>query len=223
LRSPIGDVTVPSGRRLAIECDGDLYHGPERWADDMRRQRILERVGWTFWRCYGSNYSLDREGVLDDLFQTLDRMDVKPIGGATSGSRYTEHRSTKAKSDTTSANDDVASAGTESGVPTEQVVTPAPAAEPDVDTRLSVGDRIVIRYLDDPQSRSEFYVLTERASDPQNGLLSISSPLALGLAEASPGDEIAIRIGDRDRTVLFMALEREPRKGGVIDKVVRLV
>jgi hypothetical protein len=26
-----------SGRRLAIECDGDLYHGPERWADDMRR------------------------------------------------------------------------------------------------------------------------------------------------------------------------------------------
>jgi very-short-patch-repair endonuclease len=66
-----------SGRRLAIECDGDLYHGPERWADDIRRQRILERVGWTFWRCFGSNYSLDRGGVLDDLFQTLDRMDIK--------------------------------------------------------------------------------------------------------------------------------------------------
>ena len=30
-----------SGRRLAVECDGDKYHGPERWADDMRRQRIL--------------------------------------------------------------------------------------------------------------------------------------------------------------------------------------
>ena len=44
-----------SGRRLAIECDGDRYHGPENWADDMRRQRILERVGWTFWRCFGSN------------------------------------------------------------------------------------------------------------------------------------------------------------------------
>jgi REase_MTES_1575/AAA domain len=43
-----------SGRRLAIECDGDLYHGPERWADDMRRQRILERVGWT------SGAALDR-------------------------------------------------------------------------------------------------------------------------------------------------------------------
>jgi hypothetical protein len=33
-----------SGRRLAVECDGDLYHGPGRWADDMRRQRILADV-----------------------------------------------------------------------------------------------------------------------------------------------------------------------------------
>ena len=43
-----------NGRLLAIECDGDLYHGPDRWADDMRRQRILERVGWIFWRVFGS-------------------------------------------------------------------------------------------------------------------------------------------------------------------------
>ena len=35
-------------RRLAVECDGDKYHGPERWADDMRRQRVLERVGCVF-------------------------------------------------------------------------------------------------------------------------------------------------------------------------------
>src|SRR6185437_1069418 len=86
-----------SGRRLAIECDGDLYHGPERWADDMRRQRILERVGWTFWRCFGSNYSLDRAGVLDDLFQTLERMDIKPVGAQATGSRYTEHRVVRAE------------------------------------------------------------------------------------------------------------------------------
>src|SRR5271165_3036042 len=86
-----------SGRRLAIECDGDLYHGPDRWADDMRRQRILERVGWTFWRCFGSNYSLDREGALDDLIQTLDRMGIKPIGGKSPERKYTEHRTTRAK------------------------------------------------------------------------------------------------------------------------------
>ncbi len=69
-----------AGRRIAIECDGDRYHGPDKWADDMRRQRILERVGWTFWRCFGSNWSLDREGVLEDLVQTLQRNEIYPIG-----------------------------------------------------------------------------------------------------------------------------------------------
>ncbi|HHK5177296.1 TPA: hypothetical protein ACQT19_005993 [Pseudomonas aeruginosa] len=29
--------------RLAIECDGDAFHGPDRWEADMNRQRILER------------------------------------------------------------------------------------------------------------------------------------------------------------------------------------
>ncbi|MGH7077268.1 MAG: AAA domain-containing protein, partial [Acetobacteraceae bacterium] len=40
-------------RRLAIELDGDKYHGPERWAEDLARQRVMERVGWRFWRCWG--------------------------------------------------------------------------------------------------------------------------------------------------------------------------
>jgi len=34
--------------RLALECDGDEFHGPDRWAQDMTRQRVLERAGWTF-------------------------------------------------------------------------------------------------------------------------------------------------------------------------------
>jgi very-short-patch-repair endonuclease len=45
-----------SGRRLAIECDGDQYHTPDMWLDDLSRQRTLERVGWTFWRCWGSSF-----------------------------------------------------------------------------------------------------------------------------------------------------------------------
>ena len=54
-------------RRLAIELDGDKYHGPDRWADDTRRQRALERLGWTFWRCWGSTWIADREGCLAEL------------------------------------------------------------------------------------------------------------------------------------------------------------
>jgi very-short-patch-repair endonuclease len=195
-----------SGRRLAIECDGDQYHGPERWADDMRRQRILERVGWTFWRCFGSTYTLDREGTLDDLFQTLDRMDIKPGGSAASASCYTQHRVVKAKRDADASSGDDTGLGLGSGPQSGQI----DARKSDADAGLLPGDRIIIRYLDDPQSRPEFYVLTDRASDRLNGLLSLSSPLALGLSEASPGDEITIRLGDRDRTLLYVTLDREP-------------
>lgn len=189
-----------SGRRLAVECDGDLYHGPERWADDMRRQRILERVGWTFWRCFGSNYSLDREAVLDDLLQTLSRMGIEPIGSAPDVSSYTEHRTAKAREDESSPPEEEAKRGQD-----EAAATP----ESDVETRLIAGDRIVIRYVDDAKSKPEFFLLTERADDPLNGLLSLSSDLAMALSEASPGDEISVRVGDRDRVVLFMTLERE--------------
>ena len=40
-------------RRLAIELDGDKYHPPEKWTEDWKRQRTMERVNWQFWRCWG--------------------------------------------------------------------------------------------------------------------------------------------------------------------------
>jgi very-short-patch-repair endonuclease len=68
------------GRRLAIECDGDRFHGPSQWKDDMVRQRVLERAGWTFWRCFASTFVRDREAVLDDLTQTLSKLGIEPLG-----------------------------------------------------------------------------------------------------------------------------------------------
>jgi very-short-patch-repair endonuclease len=68
------------GRRLAIECDGDRFHGPGQWQDDMARQRVLERAGWTFWRCFASSFVRRREAVLDDLMQTLERLGIDPLG-----------------------------------------------------------------------------------------------------------------------------------------------
>jgi ADP-ribosylglycohydrolase/very-short-patch-repair endonuclease len=64
--------------RLAIECDGDQYHGPGQWDSDMRRQRILERAGWQFWRCFASTFVLQREAVITDLAETLGFHGVNP-------------------------------------------------------------------------------------------------------------------------------------------------
>ena len=68
------------GRRLAIECDGDRFHGPGQWSDDMARQRVLERAGWTFWRCFASSFVRRREVVVDGLIQTLKQLGIEPLG-----------------------------------------------------------------------------------------------------------------------------------------------
>lgn len=66
--------------RLAIELDGDEFHGPERWAADMARQRVLERAGWTFWRCFASTWSLHKQEVFDELLGLLRAMGIEPLG-----------------------------------------------------------------------------------------------------------------------------------------------
>ena len=66
--------------RLAIELDGDEYHGPDRWESDMSRQRILERAGWVFWRCFASTWSLRKDDVFGELLSRLGAMGIEPIG-----------------------------------------------------------------------------------------------------------------------------------------------
>lgn len=68
------------GRRLAVECDGDKFHGPGQWSDDMARQRVLERAGWTFWRCFASSFARRRQEVLEDLWGTLANLGIEPLG-----------------------------------------------------------------------------------------------------------------------------------------------
>jgi very-short-patch-repair endonuclease len=82
--------------RLAIECDGDKYHGADKWADDMKRQRDLERAGWSFWRCFASTFLRRREEVVADLLRTLGGHGIDPVG-IEDGPRsiHTEHRTAR--------------------------------------------------------------------------------------------------------------------------------
>jgi len=79
--------------RLAVECDGDKYHGADKWADDMQRQRVLERAGWVFWRCFASAFIRRRKDMMDDLVKTLAERGIEPIGAeGAPRSVHTEHR-----------------------------------------------------------------------------------------------------------------------------------
>ena len=52
-------VVAGSQRKLAVECDGATWHGPERYAADLARQRDLERAKWTFFRVRDTDYYLN--------------------------------------------------------------------------------------------------------------------------------------------------------------------
>ncbi|SLM32104.1 putative DNA helicase [Desulfamplus magnetovallimortis] len=79
-------------QRLAIELDGDKYHPPEQWMNDWKRQRTMERVGWQFWRCWGSSYTIDPEGCIDDLINVLNNMQIVPCEISSGANIYTEQR-----------------------------------------------------------------------------------------------------------------------------------
>jgi very-short-patch-repair endonuclease len=84
--------------RLAIECDGDEFHGPERWAADMSRQRVLERAGWTFWRCFASTWQLRQDEVLQELISRFASMGIQPLGAIEHMPQLVEKRVIKTSS-----------------------------------------------------------------------------------------------------------------------------
>ncbi|MGV9802018.1 hypothetical protein ACWDTP_28630 [Mycobacterium sp. NPDC003449] len=72
------DMVVTGAKgRLAIECDGDFWHGPEQYENDLARQRELERCGWEFHRIRESMFYADMPGTLQGLRDTLDELDIR--------------------------------------------------------------------------------------------------------------------------------------------------
>ncbi|MCI5130988.1 MAG: hypothetical protein D3904_05560 [Candidatus Electrothrix sp. EH2] len=60
-------------------CDGDYWHGPERYAADLARQRQLERCGWQFFRIRECLYYADSDKALASLWPLLERMEIEPV------------------------------------------------------------------------------------------------------------------------------------------------
>ena len=185
-------------RRLAIELDGDHVHGPERWAEDLARQRVLERVGWRFWRCWYSSFTLDPEGCIQELIKMLQARSIEPIGHSERQNIYTEHRVIGP-----SSSDDVE-------------VTSSSEGETDEDASIELAsegiveleDRVVISYGDEP-NRQRTVVVSSMKDDPANGILSPSHPLAIALIGRSGEDEIEVATDTGARSVMIHAIEKE--------------
>lgn len=73
------DLVVEGGQaRLAVECDGDQWHGVDRYEADMQRQRDLERCGWEFFCVRESAFYANKDNALTRLWGALEERAIFP-------------------------------------------------------------------------------------------------------------------------------------------------
>ena len=73
-------VVVGGAAKLAVECDGDFWHGPEQYERDATRQRDLERCHWEFFRVTESLFYLGPDAALAGLWELLETRGIWPVG-----------------------------------------------------------------------------------------------------------------------------------------------
>jgi very-short-patch-repair endonuclease len=173
-------------RRLAIELDGDKWHPPEKWLDDMLRQRAMERIGWRFWRCWASSFRRDPDGCMADLVSSLTSMRIEPMPREARKNIYTEHRT----ADVTESQ----SPDNESSVNREPVI--------------EIGDRVIVAY-DDPPGQQAVLIVSSEQHDPDMGIFKSSSPTSEALLGKTVDDEVTISVGDQSRTATILAIKKE--------------
>ena len=167
--------------RLAVECDGDKYHGPDKWSDDMQRQRVLERAGWVFWRCFASAFIRRRSGVMEDLLKTLNERGIEAIGAeGAPRSVHTEQRRIVTSEETTVVED-------EAPVNESEVIatsaSPLVDGEPSAKSRLSAALAIDIPTLQSLSRRNADSKKTESQESPASPGPGISNTRVSGFSD----------------------------------------
>ncbi|MEI9898165.1 MAG: AAA domain-containing protein [Chthoniobacter sp.] len=229
------------GRRLAIECDGDQYHTPEDWLADIARQRALERIGWVFWRCWGSSYIRDPTGCLDDLLARLKELAIDPIGSAEVDlGTVTEYREVSpAKMDESASDavtDNVPEENDANQIPmaleerlehalrrsaTDQRVSQHSAGisappEPIPPEILVSNNRIQIgdsvEFIFTDEPADEIWVLiTSEPSNPKLGLINLDTPLARALLGAQATNEVNAHLPGGSRKLRVLHVHKPSR------------
>lgn len=73
------DMVIENGdNRVALECDGEKFHNLDELPHDLKRQAILERLGWRFIRIRGSAFYRYPDETMEWLVEELESYGIKP-------------------------------------------------------------------------------------------------------------------------------------------------
>lgn len=173
-------------RRLAVELDGDRFHGPDRWFDDYRRQKVLERVGWRFWRCWASSFALDPDGCMSELINALQELKIEPIGQAQERYAFSEHRT----------------------INTDELL-PTLGVDEDDDTgeKAELGDKVIVAFDAEP-NRHYLLTLSEDEEDIANGIVSLRSDTGALLLGVRAEDEVELAWKGETRSAVILGIQK---------------
>lgn len=189
-------------RRLAVELDGDQYHGPDKWAEDLSRQRVMERVGWRFWRCWGSSYRLDPDGCIDELVRALTAIGIEPIGTSAAENVWTEFRTVSSPTNGIDGGRDAADSQRNAGIEQPAALTRSEGA----DLFVEIGDRVQIQIGE--ESRARVILLTLDRHDPDLGIVSTKHPSGAALLGAREDEEVEFTIEGRSVRWIVVKIEK---------------
>lgn len=177
------DLVIEGGQaRLAVECDGDQFHGAEQFENDMQRQRILERCDWVFFRIRAAAFYADKDNSLHALWTILEELGIQPQREQKPAPDERNSDFRKQASNYNKPESDFVEGDSEStGVPT----TKTECAE--------IGDTIV--YVPDESPDSERQVMITRdSSNPDWGTINYRTPIAQALLGARAGDIVEAKL-----------------------------
>lgn len=62
------------GKKIAIECDGDKNSDIKEFEEELKKQNVLERCGWTFIRCRASQYYNNPLKTLNEIVDKISEL-----------------------------------------------------------------------------------------------------------------------------------------------------
>ena len=160
------DLVVEGGQaKLAVECDGDRWHGADRYEADMQRQRQLERCGWEFFRVSEAAFYSNQEDALRPLWRMLEERgilphDMRPSNETPEEESGNEDIDTESDSDCAEENDadhDGGGPSSGDGVPTTQS-----KRHPEDVSSIQISDAIVRALKKCPNHSCTLHSLTGR-------------------------------------------------------------
>ncbi|MDR0621399.1 MAG: DUF4011 domain-containing protein [Deltaproteobacteria bacterium] len=212
--------SYPLGYLMGLESDGESYDRDVSDRDrDRLRPEVLSGLGWKLARLWTGAWYANPQGELAALKAELEKNLSEAQASLAKLPPPRQHRPDPAgplgpdgdlpdtpKDDSDSESPESLESPDDFGPTGDR---PAPTddqpAGPETAKRVAVGDRVTVRYLDEPQKVKEI-LITESENDPEKNHYAKTSPLGRVLMDQEEEDEVQLLIKNSVQSILIESI-----------------